>query len=143
MGALKKIALLISLTLATMPLAAGVHAQTLKAVKDRGVLNCGDVQPNNHAKVWRKTIRSAKINKNLSPALGTRAPITSLSRIFFSTASALLRPPTNPLTEVRPQASRPRSREPAPACAYLSFHSRSLDFVSPLRELCHCYVGKA
>ena len=41
MGTLKKIALLISLTLATMPLAAGVHAQTLKAVKDRGVLNCG------------------------------------------------------------------------------------------------------
>src|SRR5262249_12889185 len=32
MGALKKIALLISLTLATMPIAAGVHAQTLKAV---------------------------------------------------------------------------------------------------------------
>ena len=41
MGALKKIALLIGLTLATLPLAAAAQAQTLKAVKDRGVLHCG------------------------------------------------------------------------------------------------------
>ena len=41
MGALKKIVVLIGLTLATTPLAATAQAQTLKAVKDRGVLNCG------------------------------------------------------------------------------------------------------
>ena len=40
-GPLKKIVVLIGLTLATMPLAATVQAQTLKAVQDRGVLNCG------------------------------------------------------------------------------------------------------
>src|SRR5262245_14316771 len=41
MGTLKKIVLLIGLTLTTLPLAAAAQAQTLKAVKDRGVLNCG------------------------------------------------------------------------------------------------------
>ncbi|MBV8744916.1 MAG: amino acid ABC transporter substrate-binding protein [Xanthobacteraceae bacterium] len=41
MGALKKIVVLISLTLMTIPLAATARAQTLKTIKDRGVLNCG------------------------------------------------------------------------------------------------------
>ncbi len=41
MGALKKMLLLIGLALVILPVTAAAQAQTLKAVKDRGVLNCG------------------------------------------------------------------------------------------------------